>query len=161
MSVDFVRAGEGLSQDAEAAQLVTVYIGDQIFGLPILKVRDVFIVSGLTPVPLAPPSVAGLFNLRGRVMTLLDMRAILGLPGSDDDAQRIAVGIEWQGESFGLLVDKVHEVMALTAATREANPPNLDPRWASLSVGVHRLPAQLLVELSLDALFSERMAKAA
>ncbi len=120
-----------------------------------------FNVSDLTPVPLAPASVAGLFNLRGRVVTLLDMRAILGLPAIDEGVQRIAVGIEWQGESFGLLVDKVHEVMALTDATREANPPNLDPRWAALSVGVHRLPDQLLVELSLDALFSDRLAKAA
>ncbi len=161
MSVDFVRSGEGFSQDVEASQLVTVYIGEQIFGLPILKVRDVFNVSDLTPVPLAPASVAGLFNLRGRVVTLLDMRAILGLPAIDEGVQRIAVGIEWQGESFGLLVDKVHEVMALTDATREANPPNLDPRWAALSVGVHRLPDQLLVELSLDALFSDRLAKAA
>jgi purine-binding chemotaxis protein CheW len=142
----------------DLAQLVTVFVGGQMFGLPILQVRDVFLVSDLTPVPLAPAAVAGLFNLRGRVMTMLSMRAMLGFPRSDETGtETTAIGIEWGAESFGLLVDKVGEVMALSAGGRDANPINLDRRWAQLSAGVHRLDGQLLVELSLDSLFHDRL----
>ncbi|MGL4240555.1 MAG: chemotaxis protein CheW [Beijerinckiaceae bacterium] len=161
MSVEFMRESESATYEGEASQLVTVFIGGQMFGLPILKVRDVFVMHELTPVPLAPPSVAGLFNLRGRVLTILDMRALLGLPPRETAGEAVAIGIEWHGEAFGLLVDRVSEVMSLSGATRDMNPANLDPRWAELSAGVHRLSDQLLVELSLDALFGDRLAKAA
>jgi purine-binding chemotaxis protein CheW len=161
MMVEFMRESEADTQDMDAAQLVTVSVGGQMFGLPILKVRDVFVINELTPVPLAPTSVAGLFNLRGRVLTILDMRALLALPPGGAPEESVAIGIEWHGEAFGLLVDKVSEVMSLSAETREKNPANLDPRWAELSAGVHRLADQLLIELDLDALFADRFAKAA
>ncbi len=161
MSVEFLRQGESGAYDGDARQFVIVEVGGQTFGLPILKVRDVFVVNELTAVPLAPATVAGLFNLRGRVLTILSMRAMLGLPPRDAGAEQIAVGIEWQGESFGLLVDRVSEVMSLPEASREANPANLDARWAGLSAGVHRLANQLLIELSLDAMFADRLQKAA
>ncbi|MGL4635878.1 MAG: chemotaxis protein CheW [Beijerinckiaceae bacterium] len=146
--------------DAHMSQLVTVYVEGQLFGLPILQVRDVFIVSDVTPVPLAAQSVAGLFNLRGRVMTMLSMRALLGHKRDSSKPESTAIGIEWRGESYGLLVDRVGEVMNLSASSREANPINLDPRWAALSAGVHRLQDQLLVEVSLDTLFNSQLQKA-
>lgn len=147
---------------ADLTQFVTVFVSGQIFGLPIQNVRDVFIVSDVTPVPLAPASVAGLFNLRGRVMTMLSMRAMLGFVRSDEQgSETTAIGIEWRGESFGLLVDRVGEVMSLSAANRERNPVNLDRRWGQLSAGVHRLESVLLVELSLETLFQEKALEAA
>jgi purine-binding chemotaxis protein CheW len=161
MTVEFARPQDSEVYEGDASQLVTVDVAGQIFGLPILKVRDVFVLSEVTRVPLAPPTVAGLFNLRGRILTIMSMRAMLGLPPAGEGAQQIAVGIDWQGESFGLLVDRVREVMSVTRANRETNPVNLDPRWAELSAGVHRLPGGLLVELDLESIFSDRMAKAA
>jgi purine-binding chemotaxis protein CheW len=153
-------AGEG--SNLNATQFVTVFVAGQIFGLPILHVRDVFIVSDVTPVPLAPASVAGLFNLRGRVMTMLSMRAMLGYERSDEKgAETTAIGIEWRGESFGLLVDRVGEVMSLSSTNRERNPINLDQRWGRLSAGVHQLEDQLLIELSLDTLFQNKVLEAA
>jgi purine-binding chemotaxis protein CheW len=152
----------GIIAHADTTQFVTVNVSGQMFGLPIQQVRDVFIVSDLTPVPLAPDAVAGLFNLRGRVMTMLSMRAMLGFERSTQaGAESTAIGIEWRGESFGLLVDKVGEVMSLTAAGRESNPVNLDKKWGRLSAGVHRLENLLLVELSLDALFQDKALEAA
>jgi purine-binding chemotaxis protein CheW len=152
--------GEG--QHLNATQFVTVFVAGQMFGLPILHVRDVFIVSDVTPVPLAPASVAGLFNLRGRVMTMLSMRAMLGYERSDEKGtESTAIGIEWRGESFGLLVDRVGEVMSLSSTNRESNPINLDRRWGKLSAGVHRLENQLLIELSLDTLFHDKVLEAA
>jgi purine-binding chemotaxis protein CheW len=146
----------------ERKQFVTISVGNQLFGLPILQVRDVFIVTEMTPIPLAPPSVAGLFNLRGRVITVLSLRNMLGFEPADSvENETIAIGIEWCGESFGLLVDQVHEVMELAEARRDINPINLDKRWTTLSAGVHRLDSQLLVELSLDSLFNDLSSKAA
>jgi purine-binding chemotaxis protein CheW len=157
---EILRQADGASD--EAVQFVTVLVSGQMFGLPIQQVRDVFIVSGVTPVPLAPASVAGLFNLRGRVMTMLSMRAMLGFSKTDEHGvETTAIGIEWRGESFGLLVDKVGEVMSLSRSNREGNPINLDKRWSGLSAGVHRLENLLLVELSLDALFQDKALEAA
>ncbi len=154
MSVDH-REEEAHDRD-DATQLVTVFVGSQMFGLSILQVRDVFLVNGVTPVPLAPPAVAGLYNLRGRVMTMLSMRAMLGLGANEvSGMETTAVGIEWRGESYGLLIDKVGEVVLLPASGREPNPTNLDRRWSRLSAGVHRLDSQLLVELDLEALIQD------
>lgn len=161
MSIEFIREFGSEAANTDASQLVTVFVGNQMFGLPILKVRDVFIVSEMTPVPLAPSLVAGLFNLRGRVLTILDMRSLLGLEAAAKDGEIMAVGLEWNGEAFGLLVDRVGEVMTLNYLSREANPANLDPRWAQFSAGVFRLTDRLMIELSLDALFAERLSKAA
>ena len=73
----------------------------------------------------------------------------------------MAVGIESRGESYGLLIDSVGEVMKLNDGTREANPVNLDGRLARVSAGVHRLDGQLLVILDVDRVLdtgSEAMA---
>jgi purine-binding chemotaxis protein CheW len=161
MTVEFIRQNETATNDADGSQLVTVEVAGQTFGLPILKVRDVFALTEMTRVPLAPPTVAGLYNLRGRILTILSMRAMLGLPPADAGSEQIAIGLEWQGEAYGLLVDRVREVMSVVSEKRETNPANLDPRWAALSAGVHRLTDHLLIEVNLDSLFSERLATAA
>ena len=131
-------------------EYVTVMIGGQLFGLPISRVQDVFMPDRLTRVPLAPPEVAGVLNLRGRIVTTIDMRRRLGLPPRDDNKPSMAVGIELKGESYGLLIDTVGEVMKLGETTLEPNPVNLDPRLARVSGGVHRLDGQLMVILDVD-----------
>jgi purine-binding chemotaxis protein CheW len=87
---------------------------------------------------------------------------MLGYERSDEKGtETTAIGIEWRGESFGLLVDRVGEVMSLSAANRESNPINLDQRWGRLSAGVHQLQDKLLIELSLDSLFHDKVLEAA
>jgi purine-binding chemotaxis protein CheW len=135
-------------------EYVTVMVADQIFGLPIDRVHDVFIASALTDVPLAPPEIVGLLNLRGRVVTAMCLRRRLGLCNLESDGRNMAVGLEHKGESYGLLVDQVGEVMKLTADTHEANPVHMDPRWVKLSRGVHRLDEKLLIILDVDAVLS-------
>jgi purine-binding chemotaxis protein CheW len=131
-------------------EYVTVMIGSQLFGLPISRVQDVFMPDRLTRVPLAPPEIAGVLNLRGRIVTTIDMRRRLGLPPRGDNKPSMAVGIELRGESYGLLIDTVGEVMKLGETTLEPNPVNLDPRLARVSGGVHRLDGQLMVILDVD-----------
>jgi purine-binding chemotaxis protein CheW len=136
--------------DENVIEYVTVLIGEQLFGLPISRVQDVFMPDRLTRVPLSAPEIAGVLNLRGRIVTAVDMRCRLGLPKRDDGRPAMAVGIEFKGESYGLLIDTVGEVMKLADNTREPNPVNLDQRLARVSGGVHRLEGQLMVILDVD-----------
>lgn len=131
-------------------EYVTVWIGEQLFGLPISRVQDVFMPDGLTRVPLAAAEIAGVLNLRGRIVTAVDMRCRLGLQPRAEGRQPMAVGIELNGESYGLLIDTVGEVLKLADDTREPNPVNLDRRLKGVSAGVHRLDGQLLVVLDVD-----------
>lgn len=139
----------------DAIQYVTVTVGEQLFGIPIARVRDVFVVGTLTPVPLAPPEVQGLVNLRGRVVTAVCMRRRLGLPALEPTSGSVmAVGLEQGDESFGLIVDGVGEVMRVPVDTREPTPPHLGSRWASLASHIHRLEDRLLIVLDVDAVLA-------
>jgi purine-binding chemotaxis protein CheW len=131
-------------------EYVTVTVGAQAFGVPIGRVQDVFLPERLTRVPLAPIEIAGLINLRGRIVTLIDMRRRLDLAPLGADARPMAVGVEQRGESYGLLVDAVGEVLRLSAESRDSNPLNLDPCWFRVAAGVHRLEDRLLVVLDVD-----------
>jgi len=131
-------------------EYVTATIGGQLFGLPISRVQDVFLVDRLARVPLASAEIAGVLNLRGRIVTAIDMRRRLEMDAREDGRQRMAVGIECKGESYGLLIDEIGEVLKLLTNSREDNPVNLDARLARVSAGVHRLDGQLLVVLDVD-----------
>jgi purine-binding chemotaxis protein CheW len=131
-------------------EYVTALIGGQLFGLPILRVQDVFAPERLTRVPLAPDEIAGVLNLRGRIVTLIDMRCRLGLGQRDDGNPAMAIGVESRGESYGLLIDSIGEVLKLDDTAREPNPSNLDTRLASVSTGIFRLDGQLLMVLDVD-----------
>jgi purine-binding chemotaxis protein CheW len=138
-------------ESGEATEgFVTVVTGGQLFGLRLERVRDVFVPRGLSPVPLAPPEIAGLLNLRGRIVTAIDLRRRLGLPPRSDGGTPVAVGIEERGELYGLMVDRVGDVLRLRPSTHDANPVNLDQRWAKVCAGVHRLDHGLMVVLDVD-----------
>ena len=129
---------------------VTAMIDGQLFGLPIVRVQDVFIPERLTRVPLAPPEIAGVLNLRGRIVTLIDLRRRFGLGEHKEGGDVMAIGVESRGESYGLLIDRVGEVVELDGVTREPNPVNLDQRLAQMSSGIYRLDDQLLIVVDVD-----------
>src|SRR6266702_4527958 len=133
MSVQSNNSSESITE------YVTVTIGDHLFGLPIARVQDVFVPDRLTRVPLAPAEGAGILNLRGRVVTAIDMRSRLDFGALKPGSPVMAIGIEYKGESYGLLVDAVGEVMPLADRERQPNPSNLDPRLARVAAGVYRL----------------------
>jgi purine-binding chemotaxis protein CheW len=139
-----------MSANDTVIEYVTATIDGQLFGLPISRVQDVFAPELLARVPLAVPEIAGMLSLRGRIVTVIDMRRRLGLAALEGGKPRMAVGIESKGESYGLLIDAIGEVLKLTAASREDNPVNLDSRLARVSAGVHRLDGSLLVVLDVD-----------
>ena len=135
-------------------EFITLWIGGQLFGASVDRIHDVFAPSSITPVPLGPKEIAGLLNLRGRIVTAVDARARLGLEPRDPEASIMAIGIEKGSESFGLIIDEVGEVMTLDAADREDVPSNLDPVWTQIASGVYRLEDRLLVVLDIDKILS-------
>jgi len=126
-------------------EYVTVRVMDQLFGIPIRQVREVFTPDSITDVPLSAPEIAGVLNLRGMIVTAIDMRVRLNLPPLPSGASCMAVGIDDGQESYCLLVDSVDEVMRLPVDSWEQAPVTLDDSWAEISAGVHRLDRSLLV----------------
>jgi len=147
--------------DADSTEFVTFSIAGQTFGLPIERVQDVFKPARITKVPLAGAEIAGVLNLRGRIVTAIDMRQRLEAKRREGGEAPMAIGIEVQGESFGLLVDLVGEVLKLPVEQREPNPVNLDRKLAALAAGVYRLEGQLLVVLDIDRVLDLRVLTAA
>jgi purine-binding chemotaxis protein CheW len=137
-------------------QLVTFMVAGQAFGVPIARVQDAFLPQAITAVPKAPVQVAGVMNLRGRIVTAISLKDCLALPLANASRPPIAIGIEHRGELYGLLVEEMGEVLTPDAAAREENPANLDPKWRFVSACVYRLKDKLLVVLDVDRLLDFR-----
>jgi purine-binding chemotaxis protein CheW len=133
---------------------VTMSIGSQMFGIPVLEVQDVLGPQQITRVPLAPPEVAGSLNLRGRIVTAIDVRLRLGMPGKEDGKPPMSVVVEYEGELYSLLVDSVGEVLSLNMKDYQRNPPTLNARLREFSNGIYRLNSALLVVLSVGSLLN-------
>ncbi|MEO1040532.1 MAG: chemotaxis protein CheW [Pseudomonadota bacterium] len=133
-------------------EYVTVRIGDQLYGASVSEIREVFSPQGVTEVPGAPAEIAGLLNLRGRIVTAIDARRRLGVEPRSADEPCMALGMEIGQELYGVLVDSVGEVMRLKVDTLEPTPGHLDSQWRAVIKGVHRLEKELLAVLDVRAL---------
>jgi purine-binding chemotaxis protein CheW len=137
-------------ENTDSREYVTVTIADQLFGIPVLSVQDVLGPQKITHIPLAPPEVAGALNLRGRIVTAIDVRRRLGLPLRESDEPGMSVVVEHHGEPYSLLIDSVGEVLSLPEDGYERSPATLDSRWREVSGGVYRLEKELLVVLDVE-----------
>jgi purine-binding chemotaxis protein CheW len=136
---------------AEAADgFVSVRIAEQWFGVPVLRVQDVIAETAINRVPLAPPEVAGSLNLRGRIVTAIDLRRRLKMPPREVEGPSMNVIVDRSGELYALLVDDVGDVLWLSAETHEPNPVTLSQHWRSLCDGLYRLDEGLLLVLDIE-----------
>ncbi len=133
---------------------VTLTVADQLCGVPALSVRDILGEQIITRIPMAPREVAGSLNLRGRIVTAVDLRRRLNLPDAPPGTPRMSVVAEQGGELYALLVDQVSEVISLPASAFERNPPTLPPPWSEYSAGIFRLQNKLLVVLDTARLLA-------
>ena len=134
----------------EDASYLTFTLAGQLCAVPVPCVRDVLAPQWVTPIPLAAPEIAGSLNLRGRIVTAVDLRRRLALPGTREP--RMAVVTEQSGELYALLVDTVHEVLSLPPDEIEPNPATLPPPWSTYGAGVCRRADALLVLLDVARL---------
>jgi purine-binding chemotaxis protein CheW len=154
MTTDLLERPDNAVANDEERVFVTLTVADQLCGIPVLGVRDILGEQIITRIPLAPPEIAGSLNLRGRIVTAIDLRRRLKLPPPPAGARRMSVVAEQGGELYALLVDQVSEVMSLKPGAFERNPPTLSPAWAMFSVGVYRLEDRLLVVLDVGRLLA-------
>jgi chemotaxis signal transduction protein len=129
---------------------ITFTTAGQLFGLPIEHVLDVFTLANITRVPLASRQIAGVLNLRGRIVTVIDLAHRLQLDVPKDATANMVIGIERGAESFGILVDRVGEVLSLADDDREPAPINLDRTLDATATGIFRLDEKILVALDAD-----------
>jgi purine-binding chemotaxis protein CheW len=145
---------------ADTEDFVTFTIADQLFGIPVLKVQDVLSAHNITRIPLAPPEIAGSLNLRGRIVTAMDVRLRLGLAPRDRETT-MSIVAEHDGELYSLMVDSVGEVLGLKSSDWERNPATLDPKFREYSLGIYRLDGELLVVLDVNRLLDYDRVQAA
>lgn len=143
--------GSAADSFEEGREFLTFTIAGQLFGVPVLVVQDVLASYRINPIPLAPSDVAGSLNLRGRVVTAVDVRRRFGLPPQMEGNQ-MSIVVEHGHDLYSLMVDAVGEVLALDRNAYEPNPPTLDSHFRDYSNGIFRLEKELLVVLDVDRL---------
>lgn len=141
-------------QDDELLQLVTFSIGEEEFGVNILKVKEINRAMEITKVPRAPAFVEGVINLRGTVIPIIDLRKRFGLLAKQADKDTRIIVIEINGIIVGFVVDAVSEVLRIPAGTVEPPPPVVAGVESDYISGVGKLRERLLIMLDLDRLLT-------
>jgi purine-binding chemotaxis protein CheW len=134
----------------------TFWVGDLFFGVDVEQVQEVLRYQEMTVVPQAPESVRGLINLRGQIVTAVDLRCRLGLPAREDDALPMNVIVRSRGEVVSLLVDDIGDVMEAGDRVPEPVPANLPGAVASALLGVIPLPETILLVLDANRAVERR-----
>jgi len=134
----------------DVKQLCTFSVAGLLFGVEVIHVQEVIRYQEMTPVPLAPKVVSGLINLRGRIVTALDLRERLSLPRRDPDQLPTNVVVRHAEGVLSLLVDEIGDVVDVDAASFEMPPDTLIPAARALIDGVYKLKPQLLLLLNTE-----------
>lgn len=134
-------------------QLCTLVVGGTLFGVDVLRVQEVIRSQPMTSVPLAHETVGGLINLRGQIVTAIDLRCRLDLPPLDDeDTHPMNVVVRTDDGAVSFLVDDIGDVVELTTLDRENAPDTLPGHLRDLITGVYKLEDKLLLQLDVDRL---------
>ncbi len=142
--------------DNALLQLVTFHIGDEEFGVEILKVQEIIRMMGITRVPRAPDFVEGVINLRGKVIPIIDLRRRFSMETQFHDKQTRIIVLTVKGIVVGFIVDSVSEVLRIPADTVEPPPAIVAGIDSEYINGVGKLADRLLILLDLDKLLSDR-----
>lgn len=141
-----------LKQDNELLQLVTFGIGEEEFGIDILKVQEIIRTMAITKVPNSPPHVEGVINLRGKVIPIIDLRSRFLLESKQHDRQTRIIVVDLHSVVIGFVVDGVSEVLRIQSNTVEPPPPVVSGIESEYIKGVGKLDNHLLILLDLDKL---------
>jgi len=131
-------------------QLCTFHLDGHLFGVGVERVQEIIRYQQMTRVPVAPPSVRGLINLRGQIVLALDLREILGLRPRPADRTSMNVVVRAGDDVVSLLVDEIGDVQDVDEGTFEPPPEMLSERIRSLIRGVYKLPNRLLLVLDSE-----------
>lgn len=133
-------------------QYVSFWIDGQLLGVPVNLVQEVLNPQKIARTPRARREIAGLLNLRGQIVTAVNLRERMGLSPLSEDRQSMNVVVRQGSESFSLLVDEVGDVIDIAGEPFEPVPHTLDARWKSVTLGVFRLERRLFIILNVPAI---------
>jgi purine-binding chemotaxis protein CheW len=138
------------ADSATDGQLATFWLDGDLYGVEVEHVQEVLKSQGLTRVPLAPPAVAGLINLRGQVVTAIELRERLGRPPRPQGTDAVVIVVRLHGEAVSLLVDAIADVVDVHAKDFEAPPDTLEGQARELIRGAYKLSDHLLLALDVQ-----------
>jgi len=133
-----------------AEQYCTFWVADLFFGVSVDEVQEVLRHQPMTPVPRADEAVTGLINLRGQIVTAVDLRMRLGLPARDDEKVPMNVIVRTRGEVVSLLVDDIGDVIDTAGVDAQPVPSNMPKGVQDVIRGVRPLPDAILLVLDAD-----------
>ncbi len=139
-------------------QYSTFYVAGLLFGIDVLKVQEVLRYLEMTPVPLAPDVIEGLINLRGQIVTAVDMRRRLGVPKRQDQEPPMNLVVRSEDGPVSLLVDEIGDVLEVRAGSYEPAPDNLPAEQRELIEGVHKLDGRLMLILNTERVLQTQAA---
>ena len=135
---------------SELNDFVVMLIGHQYCGILVKYITDILLPQKINSIPLARKEIIGSINLRGRIVTALDMRKLLGINDPFDPATTRCVVLSHNNELFCLIVDKVQEVIPFSFNTLINNPDNFNELWHRISLGILPMKEELVVVLDID-----------
>jgi len=148
MTIDRIAAISARPQ--ASGQFSTFFVANLFFGVDVLHVQEVLRFQPMTPVPQAPDVIEGLINLRGQIVTAIDMRRRLKMPRLSGDQLPMNIVVSTPDGAVSLLVDEIGDVMDMDASTYERPPDNLDPAARELIAGVYKMKNGLLLVLDTE-----------
>lgn len=140
---------------------VTFRLEGQWLGVPVVLIQEVIVGQRVAPVPLSSSEVAGFLNLRGQIVTAVDLRSVLGLPARGEGARHLNVVVRHEEELYSLIVDEVGDVLDVSEDAVEEAPKTLDPTWASCTKGVVRMGQGLMLVLDVPTVLGRQVAATA
>ena len=135
-------------------QLCSFQLADATFGLDTMLVQEIIKVPDITKVYLAPPEITGIINLRGKIVTIVDLAIKLDLPTKVEISNRRIIIVESQDEPFGLVVDHINDVISIDGEGVDAAPSNVRVAQSRFIAGVFRDSEQLIAILNLDEIIT-------
>lgn len=139
-----------MTPDKDAGQFSTFFVGGMFFGVDVLRVQEVLCFQPMTRVPQAPNVIEGLINLRGQIVTAIDMRRRLGLPARSENDSPMNMVVRTSDGAVSLLVDEIGDVLDVDPATYERPPENLDSASREIVRGVYKMKDRLLLVLDTE-----------
>lgn len=134
----------------EGGQFATFFVDSMLFGIRVEEVQEIIRFQNMTPVPLAPESVRGLINLRGQIITAIDLRTRLGLPARESEKPPMNVVVRTPDGAVSLLVDRIGDVLEVAAPQFEETPETVATVTREVVQGVFKLDGQLLLVLNAE-----------
>lgn len=147
---------EDRGTDVTECQYTTFYVGNLLLGVDIRQVQEINRQLDVTKVPSAPEYIRGVINLRGEVTTVIDLQIILGLERTEVTGDSRNLIVTSQGESIGLLVDRISDILTLRSDQINHSPANVKGIQGRYFLGVHALESEILVLLDIEEALTDR-----